>query len=199
MSYKFGSFKLLIRFELDCIESEEDSSVDNLLESMASVSINQKDIIIKSSTKFNDSNLAFINSSKFRPNEKNVELTTKSTYKDTYDFPKSKWNQLFFSQTDRLLIGWHQRGMLKKIEKLTFNQVTQKCSRTDNSIRESTKKLHSLLQKLIDFMSTSFDKDDVFSIVYYKEDNEKSLKIYKCPGHLGSIPQKLAETLNFKS
>lgn len=180
-----------MRFELDCIESKEDNTVDELLTSMARVSINQK--VNETSTKFDNSNLAFINHGNFRTDEKNVELTTKSTYRGTYDFPESKWNQLFFSQTDHLVIGWHQRGMLKVIEKLTFDQVTQKCNRTKNSIKKSTNKLHSLLEKLFHFASK--ENDDVFSIVFLKEDREKSLKIYKCPSHHGSLPKNIAKTL----
>ncbi len=183
----------MLRFEVDCVESEEDNTVDNLLESMAGVSFRQKDV--ENATKFNNSNLSFIGSGKFQPNEKIIELTTKSAYKGAFDFPESKWNQLFFSQTDCLVIGWHSRGMLKKIEKLTFPQVTIRCNRLPDSIRKSTNKLHSLLLELTRFLSKEKDSGNVYSLVFFKEDNEQSLKIYKCAGHSGSLPKEFAKTL----
>ncbi len=196
MSYEFGSFKFLLRFEVDCVESEEDNTVDNLLESMAGVSFRQKDV--ENATKFKNSNLSFIDSGKFQPNEKIIELTTKSKYKGVFEFPKFKWNQLFFSQTDYLVIGWHTCGQLKKIEKLKFSEVTNRCGRTPDSIRKSTNKLHSLLQELNRFLRNVSEEKDrriVYSLVFFKESNEQSLKIYKCEGHSGSLPIEFAKTL----
>ncbi len=183
MSYEFGSFKFLLRFEVDCVESEEDNIVDN----------QRND---ENSTKFDNSNLSFIRSGEFQPNEKNIELYTKSAKNGAsekrFDIPVSKWNQLFFSQTDYLVIGWHSCGKLEKIEKLTFPKVTSRCRPSSDSIKKSTNKLHSLLQKLTSFLK---EKNDVYSLVFFKEDDEQSLKIYNCAEHSGSLRREFAETL----
>jgi len=84
---------------------------------------------------------------------------------------------------------------LSKIEKLTFSGVTERCERTEHSIKTSTNKLHDLLQKLTSFLKEEKDSGNVYSLVFFKEDNEQSLKIYKCEGHSGSLPSKFAKTL----
>jgi len=170
----------LLRFEVDCVESEEDNIVDNHR-------------YVENSIKFNKSKLSFIRSGEFQPNEKNIELYTKSA--NNGDFPVSKWNQLFFSQTDYLVIGWHSGGKLEEIEKLTFPEVTSRCRRSSDSIRKSTNKLHSLLHELTRFLLEDKVSGNVYSLVFFKEDNDQSLKIYKCAGHSESLPEEFAKTL----
>ena len=187
VSYEFGRLRILLRFEVDCVvEGEQDNPMNSLLASMAEVKLSSG-----KAQKFEDSTLSCIKYGEFRRDEKSVELTSKSTFKNTREFPDSKWNQLFFSNTDYLLIGWHSRGMLVDIEKLTFPQVTRRCGRSPQAIRNSMAKLHDLLIRLKSLMTE--EKDNVvFSVIFHKEDSFDSIKIYKCLPHAGCLPKKFA-------
>lgn len=129
---------MLVRFEVDCVEKTNmpkqtsstkittstrtaSNKLDDLVNQMSTVSIDLGSV--KKFDNDSSSSLHYIEHGKFDENEKLVELTTKSVYKGTFTFPEHKWNQLFFSQTDALVIGWHSRGNLQRIEKLTFNEV----------------------------------------------------------------------------
>lgn len=123
MSYKFGNLNFLVRFEVDCIEktgreSSASASVDasSLTNAFSRMSIN-----LGPAKRFEDAStsLHYIDFGVFDPNERLVELTTKGGR----DFPNHKWNQLFFSQTNTLVIGWHTRGNLDEIEKISFDEV----------------------------------------------------------------------------
>ena len=185
VSYEFGGLKLLVRFEVDCVvESEQENAMNSLLSSMAGVNLNAT-----MARKFEHSTLSVIKYGEFQPNEKSVELTTKSTFRNTREFPESKWNQLFFSNTDYLLIGWHSRGMLVDIENLTFPQVTRRSGRTPQAIQISMGKLHDLLLRLKSLIAK--EKDDVvFSAIFHKEDPSNLIKIYKCMSHAGCLPKE---------
>ena len=130
VSYKFGELNMLVRFEVDCVEKTTKttwnteslkgatSSLDDMMSHMMS------HLNLWGVKKFEDSSspsssLHYIEYGKFNPNERLVELTTKGRR----IFPDNKWNQLFFSQTDLLVIGWHTRGKLEEIEKLSFSDV----------------------------------------------------------------------------
>ena len=147
VTYKLGDFRILLRYKLECIEEKPQVDVNNnedveeLAASMASSDLNAKPKQFD-----NNSKLHFIKWGDFKRNCKanSIEMTTKGVYQEKYEFPKHKWSQLFFSNTDFLLIGWHTRGMLQKVEKLSFDQVTQKCERKNNETQSSMSKLNDL-------------------------------------------------------
>lgn len=147
VTYKLGDFQIVTRFEVDCIE--ETSQLDDKDELVASkVAVN---LDLEKPKQFEKSSkLHYIENSSLKGDcrPKLIEMTTKSANRGNYEFPTSKWNQMFFSNTDYLLIGWHTRGMLEKVEKLNLDQVSEKCGRNQTSIKSSTSKLNDLLHRL---------------------------------------------------
>jgi hypothetical protein len=199
VSYKFGEFSFLVRFEVDCVmESVEqqptkmDSIEDELVASMENV-MNLKEWKewkkeAKSFETPTTSQLKYVRFGRFNANEKLVELSTKSTYSN--EFPKHKWNQLFFSQTNVFVLGWHRRGYLQKIEMLNFDQVTQRSGRCNDGHKTVTNlakldaatvtnlaKLHDLLVRIrkIAFIN----RNVVFSLVFDGNADGK-MTIYTC-------------------
>ena len=190
VSYTFGELKLVVRFEVDCIESRT-NTVDDLVTSVTNMNLKAN----SQKERFEDSSLSFIERGVFDPTEIMIELATKSSGYDEYQFPESKWNQLFFSQTDNLIIGWHLKGKLQRIDRLSFQQVTEKCQRNEMSIANSTRMMHDLLLKLKTITKDSKDRT-VFSIIYHKEKNENAIDIYECPNHKGSLPIAFLEKIS---
>jgi hypothetical protein len=182
VTYKLGDFQILLRFKLECIEEqsqldENNNEVGNeLAASMASFDLN-----LEKPNQFENTKLHFIKWGDFKRNCKanSIELTTKAVYQGNYEFPRYKWSQLFFSNTDYLLVGWHKRGMLQKVEKLSFDQVTQKCEKKKNEIQSSMSKLNDLFHKLKAIALKEGDDSQTYSIIYYHESNEDALQIFK--------------------
>ena len=203
VTYKLGDLKILTRFEVDCIEEtselvEEGNQDDVLVSAMSSIKLDveKKEKLSMELSKEN-SKLTVIKSGCFNSKHKKhfVEMTTKSVFRGNFEFPQSKWNQLFFSNTDVLLIGWHSRGMLQKIEKLSFSQVTQRSGREKRDIQVVTSKLNDLLTKLKVFASKDCNDQQIYSIIFHRESNENSIEIFSTSNKTQCLPQSLLEKL----
>lgn len=181
VTYKFGEHNMLVRFEVDCVEQSNDDEI-SLVSAMGGLKI-------KDTPKcFDSSSLSYVKDGDFK-NENLMELTTKSATRG-FTFPEHKWNQLFFSKTDFLVIGWHERGNLKKIEKLTFNQVTERSNRNRSSTINSLAKLNDLLKKIKEIA----DNKKVYSMVYNQYD--RKLSVYECElSTHGAIPDALVNEI----
>jgi hypothetical protein len=189
VAYKLGTFQMVVRFEVDCVEelSENSTDTDELIASMAAFNLDNPKQFDKKSK------LNFIKSGDFKKDLKQnlIEMTTKSVYQGKYEYPKSKWNQMFFSNTDYLLIGWHSRGMLQKIEKLPFDQVTRKCGRDANGIKSSMSRLNDLLNKLKSIAA----KECEGAIIFHHEIDRNALKIFRVSNKNGCLPKELIDTI----
>ena len=204
VTYKFGSLRVVARFEVDCCaergrksaarnKEDVECSVDSLASSLAGVNIglNPRDV-----KRFDETSLAYVRAGgEFVADEKLVELTTKSTFYGKYEFPTSKWNQLFFSNTDMLVIGWHSRGRIEKLEQLTLAQVAQRSQRSADMTRTSLGKLATLLERLrsLAAAAAAAAESSVYSAIFIAGTNE--LSIYKCEHHPGCLPKKLFDEI----
>jgi hypothetical protein len=189
VTYKLGDFRFLTRFEVDCCDESEKNLPENSIDSLTA-SMNRVDIKSEPKKLVEKSQLRFLKQGTFRKEEKMVELTTKSTFNGVYDFPVNKWNQLFFSNTDLLVIGWHSRGQVKKIEKLNFQEVTKRCSRTDT--QSSLSKLNQLMKKLKEI---ALSKNVVFSAIF--KAGSDSIKIYECSTEYSKcLPKEFYEQIS---
>lgn len=112
---------MLVRFEVDCIEANQD---DLCARMEKSTRLGSGGGGLGPAKKFDDAesstSLHYIEHGRFDKDQTLVELTSKSTGSR---FPRKKWDQLFFSRTDTLILGWHNQGLLQRIEKLTLDQV----------------------------------------------------------------------------
>ena len=160
------------------------------------------------------SNLSLNNDKSFNSNLPNsfdnddslMELTTKSTYNNC-EFPSHKWNQLFFSKTNFLVIGWHNRGKLVKIEKLNFKEVSLKSGINQAKTQSNLKKLNNLLGKIKEIASdlivasknnTEGDKSAsiksgtrIYSIIF-NHNNKDELEIHVCNSEVHqAVPPEL--------
>ena len=179
-TYKFGSHNVLVRFEVDCCLPK------------SNVAAAKRTLDYSASTKFAGmSRLGYVPYGEL-DEEKLVELTTKSTFNS--QFPMGKWNQLFFSNTDLLVLGWHNRGRLQRIEKLALKQVAERCQRSSASTKSSLGKLNTLLTRLKSIASQSNNKEEgaempsaVYSVIFSQATN--SLSIYECVDHSGCLPK----------
>lgn len=188
VSYKLGDFRFLTRFEVDCVEKEsQNDQIESLNKSLVGMSLN-----LSSKFSFNSSNLSFIKYGDFKQDDKLVELTTKSCFNGKNKFPKIKWNQLFFSQTECLIIGWHSMGSIKKIEKLNFQEVSQRCAR--GNIQTSLSKLNDLLSRIKSF---AISEKKAYSAIYKASSNFILLK--ESQDHIDCLPKEFYEVISKKS
>ena len=172
-TYKIGDIRVLCRFEVDCID-KADGSLASPIEQMS--------LPLETTLKFDQTaNLRLIKSGNLidEQSEKLVEMTTKAIFRGNYEFPKYKWAQLLFSNTDIMLIGWHKSGMLKKVEKLSFDKVTERCGRKTSATQMSLGKLHGLLTKIKETIISHGDSQDVFAVIYDQNRDRNSLVIFK--------------------
>jgi hypothetical protein len=187
VKYNFGSLKMLVRFEVDCVEKNVTTARNDLCSAISKINLN-------SALKFPDSQLLYKKLGEFKNNEILMELTTKSNFNN--EFPKHKWNQLFFSRTNFLVIGWHQRGFLRNINKYNFNEVTERSGRRTNSTISSLKKLHYLLKKIKKIAADESDDDKKKFSIIFDEKFECEIQIHVCKHDVnGAIPTGLIREL----
>ncbi len=192
VNYKFGDHSMIVRFEVDCIGSKSapnDNLVDDLASAISSISIQSR---TEEGKKFNDLDLSYTEYGQFQT-EDLVELTTKSSF-EGFKFPNNKWNQMFFSNTSHLVVGWHKRGQLQALRKFDFDQVTKQCNRTKENTTESLNKLNDLLSKIKVFLSKS-EIGSTYSIVCEIGDR---LDIYKTESGPTAISESLMNKLKKK-
>lgn len=188
VSYELGPLKILQRFEADYVESNQDTELDDLISPMLKVDINNNPISAK---KYPDSNLSFIEDGQFDQLNNTVEFATRCSVKNR--FPEKKWNMLFFTLSDSLVLGWHNRGMLEKIEKLSFTEVSKRCKRTKENIHVSMSTLTDLLNKFKEFGMAQEADGTLYSAVYdnTKTNTNNSIKIYKSIVSMQCLPKDL--------
>ncbi len=193
MSYQIGSLKILQRFEANFFEIDNvevsDELTDKLVSSFRNVDINNN----PSLQVFQNSKLSFIKDGHFHQMQTPVELATKSTRSN---FPDLKWNMLFFTNGNRLVIGWHHKGVLEKIENLNYSELCKHSNRSKNSIQESMSKLVNMLERLKDFVM-SIDKDGTrYSLVCEKLNKGTGVfNIHKCTEKFECLPKEFVKQL----
>ncbi len=110
---------------------------------------------------------------------KTVILATKSA-KRTKTFPDHKWSMIFFTQCDRLVLGWHKDGEITELERLGFEEVSERCGQTTERVQSSVGKLVDLLGmvKLFAVGDSDGRRDDVrYSAVC--EAGSRLVKVYR--------------------
>lgn len=167
-SYGLGNHRFLVRFEVDCIDDKIDE--------------NSNEVFAESDEVKNISKLVCIKDDIFKQKTL-IELTVKGKP----GLPKKKWAQMFFSQTNYLVIGFHTDGILKRIEKLNFEEITERI--------ESRKKAHTVLRKLdclLETIKNLIKKDKlIYRLVY--DHQAKKLKIYELNSYRANLPKDLME------
>ena len=172
VSYKFGNLNLLIHFEVDCVDIDEESLLfEN--QNVDEININLNPV------KFTDSKLSFINKGIFKSNEKLLQITTQADHRPSDLYLKTKWVQGFFSQIDYLFIGIHSYGKIQKIDKLSFKEVSEKCNKSKEAIQSPMNKLHDLLNMLKDLTMDSANSPYMMSIIFEKEYDPNVLRVFK--------------------
>ena len=146
---------------------------------------------------FADSNLSYVRAGKLLKTQDTVEMATKSAGWNTFKFPSHKWNMLFFSKGDHFVIGWHDRGLLVKIEQLNYQDVTERCGLTEKRIQSSMSKLVDLLEKLKSFAVKQGPDGGRYSAIFEKASG--NLRIYKYSEDVECLPKKLKEDIYFKT
>lgn len=177
VSYKIGNLSFLIRFEVDCVYNDEYILSEN--------QINRN----FDPTKFQDSKLSFIKQGSFKTNDKLVQMTTQAKYRNESYFGM-KWVQGFFSQIDYLFIGIHAYGKIEKIEKLTLENVAEKCNKRKETIERSMNKLHDLLTKVKDLAMNPDNGPFMMSIVFEKEYDLDVIRVFKTENTM-DVPNSL--------
>ncbi|VDK85014.1 unnamed protein product [Litomosoides sigmodontis] len=97
VSYQFGQFKLLVRFEVDCADyAAVQMQSDNRLE--------KKDELEPKKEKFSENNaISYI---EYGEVPRNVPLQLLTTYPQGAGFPFFTWAQMFFTTADQEIVGW---------------------------------------------------------------------------------------------
>ena len=200
---------MLVRFEVDCVVKEQQpagvSYSNNPVDDIISGMNRGLKLSLGKVSKFEPdqagSSLHYINHGEFDKTERLVELTTKSAPRGVgMQFPENKWNQLFFSRTDTLVIGWHVRGQLQKIEKLSFDQVTQRSNRSTADTEKSLAKLHDLLDRIRKLALSIKERQNgiespVYSIIFDQTGSNQEITIYKCANHKGALPDSCRQSI----
>ena len=142
-----------------------------------------------------ESSLHYINHGEFDKTERLVELTTRDKKKRV---PDKKWDQLFFSGTDALIIGWHSEGQLEKIEKLSFDQFTERSNRSMIDTEKSLAKLHNLFERIRKFALEDRQNDiesQVYSMISHYNGSNQEITIYKCVNQHGVLPADCRQSI----
>lgn len=95
------------------------------------------------------------------------------------------------------MIGWHQDGLLKQIEKLTWQELCRKCNKNEQDIVKTLSSLSMLLGKLIEIAGK--EPNVTLSIISAKENGEYVLKVFKSKEERQHLPTDLIEYLKNES
>lgn len=93
------------------------------------------------------------------------------------------------------MLGWHQRGNLVEIERLSLEQLNEKCNRRDKDIENVLSKLSSLLAKLIEIAKSQESGTTLSVITGMKSNHEHILKVYKLKEEKQNLPDDLVKYL----
>ena len=185
-SYTFGHLKMLVRFEADYSDNES-SEKNDLSALLSGIDLKTSD----SSVKIENSKLSYDSRGITQASQKSIYFTTFGADEDK--FPSHKWELLFFTQVDYMLVGWHRQGMLHKVEKLSYDEVTARSNRTKTTIHEAMSKVADILTKLRDFaLSQDREENARFSAIFTGDHD--CINVYKCK-RKELIPSKLAKKL----
>lgn len=187
-SYKLGNMNLLVRRETCCC----DGGQNDLPSLLSSIDLNNNDNDIPS--KIEGSRLSCVKRGILQYEE--TVLATKSAHGEVFEFPGVKYSLMFFSQCQNLLVGWHQKGMLKKVERFSYDEVMEQSNKTKQAIHESMSKLTHLLSKLKDFAMSQQEENARYSAIFIgghdvRRQTDYCLNVYKCNGTNDVIPPKL--------
>jgi hypothetical protein len=196
VSYQIGSLKILQRFEATYLEPADtaaaEDETDRLASSLGHVDINNNPTI----QSIEHSNLGFIRDGSFLQLQNTVELATKATASYSFNFPDSKWNMLFFTNGNRLVIGWHNKGLLEKIENLDYSELSKRSNRSKVSIQGSMSRLVYLLERLKAFVMRHEPDGTRYSLIYEKIRGDKgSFIVYKCAEKFECLPKELIKEI----
>ena len=132
-SYELGNLKLLVRFDADYGYVKNVKKINKDLSALFSaVDLNNNEALVE----IENSKLAYVKKGILQDSHKTVEIATKPTFyserscENVFEFPRSKWEALFFTNIEYLMIGWHNRGFVKKIERISYDEVTDRSNRT---------------------------------------------------------------------
>ena len=193
-SYELGNLKLLVRFDADYGLKIINKDLSALF---SAVDLNNNETLVK----IENSKLAYVKKGILQDSHKTVEIATKSTfynkrtYQNVFEFPKSKWEALFFTNIKFLMIGWHTRGLVKKIERISYDEGTDRSNRTKKTIHEAISKVTDILTKLRDFALRQDEDNARYSAVFDGDSYNGCVNVYKCNESKEIIPSKLAQRI----
>jgi hypothetical protein len=191
-SYELGNLKLLVRFDADYGLKIINKDLSALF---SAVDLNNNEALVE----IENSKLAYVKKGILQDSHKTVEFATKPTYyskrshHNVFAFPRSKWEALFFTNINYLMIGWHTKGLVKKIERISYDEVTVRSKRTKKTIHEAISKVTDILTKLRDF-ALSQDEDNARYSAVFDRDSD-CVNVYKFNESKEIIPSKLAQRI----
>ena len=197
-SYELGNLKLLVRFDADYGYVKNVKKINKDLSALFSaVDLNNNEALVE----IENSKLAYVKKGILQDSHKTVEFATKPTFyserscENLFEFPRSKWEALFFTNIEYLMIGWHNRGFVKKIERISYDEVTDRSNRTKKTIHEAISKVTDILTKLRDFALSQDEDNARYSAVFDGDSYNGCVNVYKCNESKEIIPSKLAQRI----
>ena len=197
-SYELGNLKLLVRFDADYGYVKNVKKINKDLSALFSaVDLNNNEALVE----IENSKLAYVKKGILQDSHKTVEIATKPTFyserscENVFEFPRSKWEALFFTNIEYLMIGWHNRGFVKKIERISYDEVTDRSNRTKKTIHEAISKVTDILTKLRDFALSQDEDRAIYSAVFDGDSYNDCVNVYKCNESKEIIPSKLAQRI----
>ncbi|XP_047146382.1 uncharacterized protein LOC100202260 isoform X1 [Hydra vulgaris] len=169
VTYMLGSIRVMCQAQVDCVEKNSCLGQAELLPKKT------EPIAFDESSK-----LMLIEGGDFdnQKYEKFIELTTKGIYDNNFEFPTNKWSHLLFFNINLMVFGWHERGVLKKIEKISFEEVSKRCDRKKEDYQQSLGKLCSLITMIKEKIKSCAEHKSGFAVVFDSNNDKQSLELF---------------------
>uniref|UniRef100_A0AC35TYM7 RNA_ligase domain-containing protein n=1 Tax=Rhabditophanes sp. KR3021 TaxID=114890 RepID=A0AC35TYM7_9BILA len=140
VSYTFGDFKMLVRFEIDCADYIAGKEMENKFE---------KDETLPAKKKFEHSEV--IDMVEYGVMSKLVPLQLMTTYPEGAGFPFFTWAHLFFTAADQTFVGWFKgQGDFKKPAVYTLPDISKLMKPLPYTVLS---KVHDCLNKIHMFLT----------------------------------------------
>jgi len=179
VSYQFGSFKMLVRYEVDC--------ADFAAAKAPPVDPEKEDLPAKQKFDTNDS----ISYQEFGDSPKHVPLQMATTYPQAAGFPFFTWAQLFFTAADQEVVGFFKgNGDFGKPSMYALNDISKLIKPIPYA---ALSKVHDCLQKVRLFLLRN-EPDFRFGLIWK---GKAHLEIYsKNLDADGAVSPKVREWLS---
>lgn len=127
VGYNIGDLRCLLRCEVDCCEEDREAAMNDLADRMEEASVASESEWTRYSC---DSDIKHRKGGRAVPHATFMEIKSKNS-RFRHEFSWGSTNeQMQLALVDKLVVGWHNRGLVEAVEQFSLEEVEAKAGET---------------------------------------------------------------------